>query len=208
MTIVADYSESWDDENNTDEYGYPFEAGRIFQLVLCPACNDVNLLRTDWEEHDDPEFPLPPPEFRDADAPREIQLNVLYPPPDRLTNLPPEIAKEYRAALRVKSIDSNAFAVLLGRMIDRLLADLGARKGTMNNRVQNLANQGVIPPKLAEMIDQMRRLRNFGAHAETVELTDLDTVILHDLGRIVLDYLYTAPRLLEQVERRTKKSEE
>jgi hypothetical protein len=182
MEVVATY----DQVRPYEERWLQWQAGPIWELVVCPACSDVTLLHTHWVDHRDEEDP--------------IAFRILFPSLDKpLEGLPTEIDKEYQAALKVSNISSNSFGVLLGRVIEKVCLDRGASGKTLENRLDSLAKKGEIPQRLAEMAHQLRQMRNIGAHAELGELTPAEVPVLDDLCRAILEYVYTAPRLIDQV---------
>jgi hypothetical protein len=127
----------------------------------------------------------------------------LYPSPNQTPKaLPKRVAKAYEAASRVRNIDPNAFAVLLGRVLDHVCEDRGATGKTLYNCLNDLATKGEIPQKLADMAHRLRDLRNVGAHANLGELTQTEIPILDDLCRAVLEYVYSAPELVARVNKR------
>jgi hypothetical protein len=180
--IVANYTDI--DIDTDQEEGYYNETRYLLQLSLCPSCDFINLT----VENEDG------------------TIHVLFPsPPKDLEGLPPSVGKAYKAARAVKRIDPNAFAVLLGRVVELVCLDRGAKGNTLNDQLQDLANRGEIPDKLAKMAHQLRALRNIGAHATLGELTYAESPILEDLGRAILEYVYIAPHLIKKVEQKINK---
>jgi hypothetical protein len=55
------------------------------------------------------------------------------------------------------------------------------------------------------MAHGLRQLRNVGAHADLGELNESEIPVLDALSRAILEYVYRAPRLLEEVNERLKK---
>jgi hypothetical protein len=108
------------------------------------------------------------------------------------------------AALKVKPIDSNAFAVLLGRVLELLCIDRKAIGKTLDNKLSDLATKGEIPSKLVDVAHNLRKFRNIGAHADLGELTAKEVPILDDLCRATLEYVYTAPHLAQNAENAVK----
>jgi hypothetical protein len=163
-----------------------------WKLAQCPACLKVTLVETKW---------CPP----DIDESQEC-WHFLYPlPVSAPQGLPADVALSYAAARKVRNIDSNAFAVLLGRVLDKVCIDKQVTGASLYDRLTKLANTGEIPPRLAEMAQQLRQLRNIGAHADLGELTPREVPILDALCRAVLEYVYTAPAMLKRVETRMKR---
>lgn len=185
MTIVAKYSQIKTYEDH--KLNMDWDEGLLWELCLCLACDGLNLRRAYWHE-----FADPLPEF-------EIVFPAINKP---VIGLPAEINRAYDAALKVRNIDSNAFAVLLGRILDKICIDKKAAGDSLHKRLLSLAQQGVIPQQLAEMAHQLRQLRNIGAHADLGELTPVEVPILEDLCRAILEYVYTAPALINKVQSR------
>ncbi len=184
MEIVASFSkiqEEYDESLKTS-----FDQGPIWELLLCPACSDVILQRTDYHEL-----------FIE-----ELQPEILYPMKLKpIIGLPKGVSRSYEAALKVRNIDTNAFAVLLGRVLDKVCLDRKARGKSLSEKLKYLAGQGEIPSRLAEMAHQLRQLRNIGAHADLGDLTENEVPILGALCNAILEYVYTAPALIDQVKK-------
>ena len=160
-----------------------------WQIIRCPACYK-SLLREGWWNEI----------FDDVTGPR---YRIIYPQQHtqfkKLEALPKDIEKAYNAAKKVKIIDSNAFAVLLGRVLDKVLIDKNANGDTLNNKLKDLAQRGLIPKPIADVAHGIRELRNIGAHADLGELTEEEIPILEDIINIILVYLYSAPDMIIQV---------
>ncbi len=184
MEVVSDY----DDIDSCGE-NYLSDEGTAWQLVKCPACYDVMLRSGYWHS-------------QQMDY---ISYDILYPSgEDKIRGLPKSISKAYEAALRVKPIDTNAFAVLLGRLLDLICEDKNAVGDNLYEKLQFLSDKGIMPSQLADMAHAIRNLRNIGAHANLGELTSQEVPILHDLCKAVLEYVYSAPELILSVEDKIK----
>jgi hypothetical protein len=177
-------------EHKAEDYHY--EQAYPLRLLLCSLCNTVNYT-VEFDEDDD-------------EGDNDAAIKVLYPvPPKDIYGLPTEIVKAYKAARAVRMVDPNAFAVLLGRVLDLVCLDRCAEGNTLNEQLRDLATRGEIPGSLAEMAHQLRTLRNIGAHASLGELTDAETPILDDLCVAILDYVYASPYRVAQVENRIQR---
>lgn len=190
MRIVASFELSpREREQNSED---TLDGGETWRLVVCPACKEVSVGLIRWVD------------FLDVED--EFRMRIVYPAWNRtLTGLPSKIDSAYNTALKVRSVDSNAFAVLLGRVLDMVCLDKQATGSTLYERLNSLAEKGAIPPRLADMAHQLRQLRNIGAHADLGELTPAEVPVLDSLCRAILEYVYTAPQLVEEVERRLQK---
>lgn len=171
--------------------GYPWEAGPVHELLVCPACDGIVLRRYFWHDHYDP---------------GDIEVEIVYPrQADLPVGLPPSIQQEFQAALQVRSTSPNAYGVLLGRLLELVCDDRGAEKGKLTARLKNLSERGEIPDKLVEMAEKLQELRNVGAHAWVGELTAAEVPILDSLSRAILEYVYSAPHLVKQAADRLQK---
>jgi uncharacterized protein YbaR (Trm112 family) len=167
--------------------GFQWDEGPIHELLVCPACAGIVLRRQYWHDVRDPS---------------ELPCDVLYPSVDEVPlGLPDLIRQEFEAALRVRSASPNAYGVLLGRLLELVCDDRGAKKGNLSARLKELSARGEIPQKLVEMAERLRALRNVGAHAWVGELTDAEIPILANLCRAILEYVYSAPYLVQQADR-------
>lgn len=186
MSVVSGYSDTEILGGKGNEP--PWETGTIYQILKCPSCRKISIRSYFWHDGMDDED--------------RITYQQLYPVDARMPEgLPDKISKAYQAAVKVKTIDANAFAVLLGRVIDMVCQDRGASGDTMAQQLADLAQKNEIPIKLVEVAAKLRKLRNIGAHAGLGELTDKDVPILEDLCRALLDYIYTAPHLISRADK-------
>jgi len=157
----------------------------IFRLVECLSCNRFNFTMEQVDGGD---------------------ISVLWPSPQKqIVGLPDNINKAYKAALKVRKIDSNAFGVLLRRVLELICIDKGATGNNLHQKLQNLAVQNVIPGRLSDMALKLKDLGNIGAHAELGDLTLFEVPILESLCVAVLEYVYYAPMLISEVEARIDK---
>lgn len=200
MKIAASYYLSTKPNSDCPEdeyyehYGYckpEPDQGYTYELLLCLDCNKVTL--REFFEHDlmDPE---------------DIKLETLYPPQGlNIFCFPPSIQKAYEAALKARSIDANAYAILLGRMLEVICEDRKAKGEHLYDKLKALAEKGEIPNNLVGVAHGIRMLRNIGVH-ETVEGLSSDEIpVLDDLSRAILEYIYIAPNLARQAEERSER---
>ena len=184
MLIVAEYSKI----KTHDEHSFmSWEEGPFWEILECPSCDRILFRRGYWHEY-----------LSDEAGP---EYEMLYPNgPEHVRGLPKNISKAYVASQKVKSIDSNAFAVLLGRVLDLVCIDKKADGDSLFERLKDIANKGIIPQQLADMAHALRQLRNIGAHADLGELTPAEVPILENLSKAILEYVYSAPALVQLVQ--------
>ena len=75
----------------------------------------------------------------------------------------------------------------------------------MTERLKTLSERGEIPDKLVEMAVKLQEMRHVGAHAWVGELTAEEIPILDSLSKAILEYVYSAPHLVEQADTRLTK---
>ena len=112
-------------------------------------------------------------EILEVDLDGEVpQTLTLYPDarPGTLAGIRDTVAKAYEAALSVQAIEPNAYAVLIGRLLEVTAVEEGVRGDRLVEQLRALSEAGRIPPVLADMADRLRQIRNFGAHAAAGEV--------------------------------------
>jgi len=174
------------------EYDYKldmdFTYDEDYYIVECPACFQILFRRVKSCDYRDPD---------------EWLYELLYPLPSKpIEGLPDSIQKALDKAMKVKAIDSDAFGVSIGRVLELICIEQKAKGNTLFNKLEFLANQGKIPKRLIDLAHGLRDLRNIGAHADLGELTSEEVPILEDISRIILEYIYVTPKLMEKVELR------
>ena len=152
-----------------------------WMLYRCPACTEPTVARLWWSD-----------EISDA----EDRPQVIYPTKRDNAALPDAVRRSYDKALKVKKVDPGFYAVGIGRMLEAVCKDKGQRDGDLNNRLDALAQEGIVPGPLAEQAHQLRGLRNFGAHDAEVEVVEADVPVIEDFAEAILEFLYRAPAKL------------
>jgi hypothetical protein len=195
MNIVASYYLSTKPEPHDplEEYydQYAPNQGYNYELLLCLACEKITL-REYWEH--------------DCIDPEDIEIETLYPAQGvKLFYLPPSIQKAYEAALKARAIDANAYAILLGRMLEVVCEDREVKGNRLIDKLEALAKKGEIPNNLVGVAHGLRMLRNIGAHEPLEGLSSDEIPILDDLSRAILEYIYIAPTLASQAVERSQR---
>jgi|SRR5580704_5815731 hypothetical protein len=191
MEIAAEY-DSVEKSGEIESGGrwVRWRSGQTYYLLSCPSCRQVLLASEPYNT------------AQGLDA----EIRFLYPVDDTVpAGLPSEVEKAYEAARSVRTIDANAFGVLLGRVLEMVCHDRNAQGRTLNEQLRDLAGKGEIPEKLVHVANGLRGLRNVGAHAAMGGLTSAEVPILDDLARAILEYVYSAPLLAQKAEERLKR---
>ena len=193
MQTVATY-------NHTLQYGTPPSTDEdhfVWSILLCPSCQKPSL-----EENFRSTFEMDIDEW-------PIHRTILYPTPQTtIEDLPENVKKAYEAALKVRNIEPNAFAVLIGRTLEIICKDRNAKGKTLYERLNDLSERNEIPGRLAEMAQGLRSLRNIGAHADLGEVVQSDVPILIDFCEAILEYIYRAPARITILQRRLNSSKD
>ena len=178
------------DNTETDvdpEYGPMGEYGTIYSVLKCPACEKINIVSYDW--HDG------------IESEDEISYDFLYPQESKYPiGLPEEILSAYKAAEKVKSIDVNAYAILMRRLLELVCLDRKASSGTLATMLKELADKNEIPTKLVSVAKGLKNFGNIGAHAGIGRLTKQEIPIVNSLSKAILEYVYSAPYLATKAE--------
>ena len=178
----------FDNANYVDEgTGEAFEQGTGYELLKCPACQKMELRSYGWAE------------WMDG---RDVVYDTLYPiGPKVPRGLPPAIAKAYNEALKVRNVSANAYGGIIGRVIDLVCADKNAKGKDLYNKLAYLSKHGAIPDNLMPVADKLRIFRNVGAHAGLGTLTVREVPILENMTCAILEYLYSAPFMVQEAKK-------
>jgi hypothetical protein len=192
MKVVASFDQLKSDPSVPDEFSW--EEGLVYDILLCPSCDKVIFRNYYYDDR------------YTEDDDMERYITILYPSNQTLPQgLPPLIKSAYEAALKVKPIDANAYAVLLGRVIEMVCDDRNATGKSLSDKLSDLATKGEIPTKLVGVAGGIRMLRNVGAHATLGNLTPAEVPILGSLIDAILEYVYSAPHLAQLAQQMSSK---
>lgn len=174
------------------DYEYEYYRWRV---LLCPSCRDVCVLQdrqATWDEIPDV----------NGDWRPVTTTTFLYPMERRsFRHLPQTVAKSYGQAIKVLPVEPTMFAVAVGLTLEFLCEDRNAKGRNLAEKLGNLVQRNEIPKRLAEMAHGLRYFRNLGAHAD-IEISRRDAETLRELCETILEYVYEAPAMLQQVQDR------
>jgi hypothetical protein len=196
MRVLAQARQTEDFEDSADAmFPLQWEAGNIYYILRCYTCAGITFYQFSVHTGTDPEYI-----DRSYDQ-------TLYPSEgESPQGLPVAIQREWDAAIRVRRVNLNAFAVLLGRVLDAICIDHKAEGKFLHHRIEHLASSGKLPPSLKEVAHGLKDLRNFGAHGNLGDLDPKDAPLLESLCRALLIYLYTVPALTLDAQKRLGKT--
>jgi len=180
MEIVGSVGDIVDEVD--PEYGPTGQHGTYYDVLRCPACNKPNIVCYGW--HDGME------------SEDEVNYEFLYPLDKSIPlGLPPKILSTYKAAEKVKTIDVNAYAILMRRLLELVCIDRNATGKTLALMLKDLADKNEIPNKLVQVANGLKNFGNVGAHAGIGELSEKEIPIVNALTKAILEYIYSAPYL-------------
>lgn len=166
---------------------------RTYWLASCSTCNEAILYRHDYYEE-----PFGPDSGGDYFH-RPERFSLVWPAKGELHAAVPDRIKEiYREAARIKKLSANGFANQIRRALEAVCKDQGETKGSLADKLKELATKNKIPPVLTEMTEIIRRLGNRGSHDdEDVESQYVEP--MDEFFRAVVEYVYIAPEKLKAV---------
>jgi len=168
-----------------------YHAGTLWEVLICEACEKVTVRLLTYDERFD----------ETAD-----EYKTIYPEAGRkLHGLPEQISVAYEAALKVRSVDSNGYALLLRRLLELVCRDQQAKGANLFEALQDLAKRNILPQQLIDVANFIRSFGNVAAHALTGDVEEADVPLLDSLSAAVLEYVYVAPLLVSQARDRVAK---
>ena len=154
----------------------------FYSMIRCRSCDQVQLIK-----------------HEKGDGLDIKSANLLYPVPlvdFEHRSVPEAIAREFWEAQRVERTSKTAYAVLIGRVLERLCKDKEAKGRSLNSQIKDLSDRGVIPAQLSEMAHALRFLRNSGAHVTDYTIEDDEVQAMKDFTVTMIEYVYIAPAKL------------
>jgi hypothetical protein len=176
-----------------DDHGPGYSYGTKYDILKCPAplCKKVTVASYSYHEafEEDDSFPY----------------KFIYPQSSNAPiGLPDKIGKALMAAEKIKSIDVNAYAILIRRLLELVCIDRKAAGATLAGMLKDLSGKGEIPEKLVKVAAGLKDFGNIGAHAGSGELTEKEIPIVTALCKAILEYVYSAPHLANLAEEKLK----
>jgi len=179
-------------ESNFSQYEHQLDEGTIYNILKCPACSNINIISYYWAEY-----------MENND---EIHYENIFPPDNNIpVGLPESILKAYKAAEKIKTIDVNAYAILLRRLLELVCKDRNARGKNLALMLKDLADRNEIPSKLVKVAKGLKDFGNIGAHAGIGELSEEEIPTITALCVAILEYIYSAPYLATIAETKLNK---
>ena len=99
----------------------------------------------------------------------------------------------------------SACAVMCGRALEGICMHYEAESKTLDQGLQELRNKDIIDKRLHQWGDELRKVRNLGAHATTERIGSEDAQDVLDFLRAIIDYVFVLNERFEHfMNRRTQ----
>ena len=106
------------------------------------------------------------------------------------TEVPPEIAEDYKEACSVLADSPKASAALSRRCLQLLLRTAaGVKHGDLSSEIQQVLDSRALPTSVAENVDAIRNIGNFAAHPNKSTITGEVLPVEPDEAEWTLDVL-------------------
>lgn len=167
-----------------------------YELFACPICHKVTLRQTYSDETMDYYVGNGGFEYYDTKT-------ILYP----LNNIagasvPQKIKEAYEAALKTKGIDKYICLMALRRTLELILKDKGATKWSLKDKIEEIAEKGLLPDALKEASSLAKELGNTAAHDKEMEIDQYDVEAMAEFIGFIIQYLYVVPSKITNYKKR------
>lgn len=182
LSEAADHLISYDD----DREDWESEGVNLYHLLICQVCRKP-LLKQRWQH--------------DMKGNGPGAWSFLYPEIKSLSKeLPLRIAKALDEAERVRGISANAYGILATRALEFICKHKKCKGQNLKEMIDSLAENKEIPERLANMAQQLRIIRNHGAHGNFVDLSVKEVPVVKAILNALVEYIYYAPKILEEAQ--------
>lgn len=200
MSQIGEYS--WGSRDmEYEDFDYLYE----YKLFACPVCHKVTLR----ESYGDETMIVSHP---DGEMRYHCDKTILFP-----TNsidsgsIPLKVKEAYEAALKVKSIDKYVGLLALRRTLELVLKDKGATKWGLKDKIEEIAEKGILPNTLKEASSLTKILGDSAAHDKEIDIEQQDVESMAEFVEYIIEYLYVVPDKINSYKQRlsskTDKSE-
>ena len=129
-----------------------------------------------------------------------IDFEQLWPPSVSFPPIVPERIRDiYDEARLVRRQSPTSFVVQIRRGLEATVNDRHAEGRTLHSQIEWLIQQGELPRVFGEMIHIARMIGNMGAHDGQRDVRPEDADVSDRFFRAVIEYIYVAPDLLNNV---------
>ena len=183
-----------------NEYGIP-EYVELFEhedwyIFQCPVCHKPVLISEYCVDVSDD-----PPNIK-------IEFPTISVSKD---GVPKEIFSAFESAVKTKGIDFSICLLSLRRVLEMICKEKGAKGRGLENKLEYLVENKVLPEMIGDACWIIRRLGNDAAHADKIEVYQNDVEQVIQYLSTIIDYLYAMPYRVSKMktrieERKNKKA--
>jgi hypothetical protein len=133
----------------------------------------------------------------------------LYPPHDRHIGyyLPDVVRASYEEAVACENSKTwIACAVMVGRTLEAICVEYDPATKTMFATLKSMLANGVISQELYDWANELRVIRNYGAHATSQSITRQDAMEALDFLQAILEIMYELRPKFKKMQDRRKKT--
>jgi len=152
------------------------------ELFACPVCHKLTLREKTMKRNSYYEI-----EYDDKET-------ILYPINSiNSCAIPIEIKEAFESALKIKNIDKNVCLMALRRTLELILKDKGAKKWGLKDKIEEIAEKGLLPKTLKEASSLTKMLGDTAAHDKELEIDQHDVESMAEFVGFIIEYLYIIP---------------
>ncbi|CAN7410991.1 DUF4145 domain-containing protein [Caballeronia sp. LjRoot31] len=115
-------------------------------------------------------------------------------------DLPPDLLADVEEARLIAANSPRGAAALLRLVIEKLVTELGAKGGTINDQIGDLVKKG-LPLQVQQALDTVRVIGNNAVHAGKMDQADVEATVhaLFGLVTIIVEQLITQPKKIAEL---------
>lgn len=158
-----------------------------YEMFACPVCHKVTLRETYGDETMMEYGPSGETEWYS-------KKSILFPINSIDSgSIPPKVKEAFEAALKTKCIDKNICLMALRRTLELILKDKGATKWGLKDKIEEIAEKGLLPDTLKEASSLTKILGDSAAHDKDLEINQHDVESMAEFIEFIIEYLYIVP---------------
>lgn len=166
-----------------DDFDYHY----TYEMFACPVCHKITLRQIYSDET-----------MIDVGCRGEMLMynskTILYPINSiDSSSIPPKIKEAFESALKTKGIDKNVCLMALRRTLELILKDKGATKWGLKDKIEEIAQKGLLPDTLKEASSLTKILGDSAAHDNDLEIDQYDVDSMAEFVEFIIEYLYIIP---------------
>lgn len=166
-----------------EDFDYLYE----YELFACPVCHKVTLREIYGDE-------TMMEQCDDGSMRWQSNKNILYPINSiDSSSIPSKVNEAYGAALKTKGIDKYVCLMALRRTLELILKDKGATKWGLKDKIEEIAEKGLLPDTLKEASSLTKILGDSAAHDKDMDIDQQDVESMAEFVEFIIEYLYVVP---------------